>query len=759
MSLRASLLVTICASSLLAEAGGPAVSIALADEVPPVTGRSQPAAGTVTGHPAARARNAGQGTAAHGTTDAGNADSRHEDIVVTAARRNRMYVTSGGDLGALGNKKGLDVPFNIRSYNSSLILNQQSQTLGDVLLNDPTVRTTMGYGNYAQLFQIRGFTLYGDDVAIDGLYGVTPRQLVSPQLYDSVQVLNGASAFLNGAAPGGSAIGGNVNLIPKRAGATDITRITGDYTSSGQGGGAFDISRRFGKDRAFGFRFNAAGMDGETAIKGERHDDVALGVAFDWHNDDTRINMNMNYQKQQVFGGRSAIIVSSLATDMPAPKATSPSENWGQRWAYTDLSYLFGTFNVEHDFGSHITAYGKFGAQSGNEMGNYATTTLTNSVTGAGTVGAMADAYNVMNEATQAGVHAHVTTGPIRHEINAGGSAIWEESDAAYSMSLVSQAGNIYHPTQFTPSETYSGGILNNPGRVSWNKLYSLFLSDTMTFWHDRIALTGGFRYQDILSDSFAYGTGKLSTHYDAAAFSPVIGLVIHPVRHAALYFNRIQGLSAGQTVGSTYVNAGQVFAPYQSTQYEVGAKYDIGRFAAGVAFFQTSMPYGLTEAYGNTGQEIYTQDGRQRNRGMELTFNGEILRGLRFNGGLTLIDAKQTHTAGGTYDGKTVIGVPNYTINGNLEYDVPFIKGLTLVGRVISTGKQQFNNANTTHLPAWSRFDLGARYTFLAASKPLTARFEVDNIGNQRYWASVYESDLVMGDPETFKFSISADL
>ncbi|MCE2575242.1 TonB-dependent siderophore receptor [Komagataeibacter sp. FNDCR2] len=753
MSLRALCLSTICISSLLAGTRGPAVSVASASEASPVQQKAKTASASGA-QPAASPK---KDTA---PKDAKDADAGgHEDIVVTAARKNRMYVTSGGDLGALGNKKGLDVPFNIRSYNSSLILNQQSQTLGDVLLNDPTVRTTMGYGNYAQLFQIRGFTLYGDDVAIDGLYGVTPRQLVSPQLYDSVQVLNGASAFLNGAAPGGSAIGGNVNLIPKRAAATDITRITGDYTSSGQGGGAFDISRRFGKDHAFGFRFNAAGMDGETPIKGERHDDVALGAEFDWHNEDTRINMNMNYQKQQVFGGRSAIIVSSLAAGMPAPRATAPSENWGQRWAYTDLAYLFGTLNIEHDFGEHITAYGKFGAQSGNEMGNYATTTLTNSHTGDGTVGAMADAYNVMNQATQAGVRAHVTTGPIRHEFNAGGSAIWEESDSAYAMSLTPQAGNIYHPTQFTPAETFTGGNLSNPGRVAWNKLYSLFLSDTMTFWHDRIALTGGFRYQDILSDSFDYGSGKLNTHYNAAAFSPVIGLVIHPVSNVSLYFNRIQGLSAGQTVGSTYVNAGQVFAPYQSTQYEVGAKYDVGRFAAGVAFFQTSMPYGLTEAYGNTGQSIYTQDGRQRNQGMELTLNGEIVRGLRFNGGLTLIDAKQMHTAGGTYNGKTVIGIPNYTINGNLEYDVPFIKGLTLVGRVISTGKQQFNNANTAHLPAWSRFDLGARYTFLAAQKPLTARFEVDNIGNQRYWASVYQSDLVMGDPETFKFSISADL
>ncbi|MCT6836717.1 MAG: hypothetical protein M3036_03570, partial [Bifidobacteriales bacterium] len=69
-----------------------------------------------------------------------------------------------------------------------------------------------GYGNFSEVFIIRGLPIYGDDVAINGLYGITPRQLVSPQLYDSVQVMNGANAFLNGAAPGGTSIGGNINL-------------------------------------------------------------------------------------------------------------------------------------------------------------------------------------------------------------------------------------------------------------------------------------------------------------------------------------------------------------------------------------------------------------------------------------------------------------------------------------------------------------------------------------------------------------------
>src|SRR3546814_7297932 len=92
-------------------------------------------------------------------------------------------------------------PFSIKTYSEALILNQQPQTLGQVLENDPSVRTTLGFGIAGELFVIRGFALSGDDVGFGGLYGIAPRQLVAPDLSQSVQVLNGSSAFLNGAAP------------------------------------------------------------------------------------------------------------------------------------------------------------------------------------------------------------------------------------------------------------------------------------------------------------------------------------------------------------------------------------------------------------------------------------------------------------------------------------------------------------------------------------------------------------------------------
>ena len=85
-------------------------------------------------------------------------------IIVTAQRANQSGVEQQGSVGVLGDKDAADVPFSIRSYNAALILNQQPQTLGQVLENDPTIRTTTGFGIAGELFVIRGFSLAGDDI-------------------------------------------------------------------------------------------------------------------------------------------------------------------------------------------------------------------------------------------------------------------------------------------------------------------------------------------------------------------------------------------------------------------------------------------------------------------------------------------------------------------------------------------------------------------------------------------------------------------
>ncbi len=679
----------------------------------------------------------------------------NESIVVRAKRRNQTEVRLGGQLGALGDKNGLDVPFSIKSYGAALILNQQPQTLGQVLENDPSVRTTFGYGNFSEVFVIRGFPVYSDDVSVDGLYGVAPRQLVSPELYDQVQVLDGANAFLNGAAPGGSSIGGGVNLVMKRAGEEPLLRLTGTYASDSLGGGAIDMSRRFGRDKQFGVRINASGSSGGTTLDGEHRDSTTVGGAFDWRSDRAHLSLDVAYQNKGVRFGRTEIF---LAPGVQVPKVPSNTRNYGERWAYTRLKDVFGVLHGDYKLLPNLTAYADVGGRDGSENGDYSSLTLSNGSTGAGIAGFMRVPRTDDNESVRGGLRAKLATGPIRHTLDLGGSGLWETGRYAYA-SAGKSAANLYTPIYAPlPKITGIGGDLADPFPINRTNLASVYGSDTLSAFDDRASLIVGVREQRIVVNSYAYATGRLSAHYDASRATPVVGLVVHPTRDTSLYFNRIEGLAQGQIAPATASNAGQLFPPYTSAQYEVGAKLERSRFSASLALFQIEQPSAFSRP-GASGVPDFVVDGMQRNRGIEATVSGDLTRGLRLIGGVTLNDPVLTRTLNGATDGNKAIGIPDYTMNANLEYDLPFLHGGTVTGRVIQTGTQQVNTANTLQLPSWTRFDLGARYTFVAQKRPVTLRFGVDNVANERYWASSFGGYLLQGDARTYKLSLSVDL
>ncbi len=279
--------------------------------------------------------------------------------------------------------------------------------------------------------------------------------------------------------------------------------------------------------------------------------------------------------------------------------------------------------------------------------------------------------------------------------------------------------------------------------------------------------LTGGLRLQSIKVRSYnAYNGGLLDTTYDESAVTPVVGLVVKPVDGVSLFANRIEGLQQGPTapLDPGLINSNAVFAPYKSTQYEVGGKVAIGGIDAALTLFQIEQPsaYAIPVDPANpTGPQIYGLFGKQRNRGAELTLAGEVAPGLRLIGGASVVDAKLRETAGGANDGNRAAGVPEYTANLNAEWDLAFVPGLTLTGRVVHTGPQAVNVANTLEIGDWTRVDLGARYVFAAGDKPVTLRLGVDNVANARYWASAFDTfsaALLQGAPRTVRASASID-
>lgn len=680
-----------------------------------------------------------------------------EEIVVTAQRENATEVTNGGDAGVLGNKHAADLAFSIRSFDESLILNQQPLTLGDVLDNDPTVRTTYGFGNAAELFVIRGFALFGDDVGLNGLYGIAPRQIVAPELYDSVQVLNGASAFLNGAAPGGSSLGGSVNLKLKRAGFDPLTRATLGYTSDAHFGGSFDVSRRFGDNGEWGLRVNGAYRDGETSVDREDRRTQVIGGALDYDGGNFRAALDLAYQEVRVDHLRPKVTLDPGLTAIPAvPEADA---NQAQDYTYTELHDVFGTLSLEWDIADNALLYARAGARDGREDGIYGGITLTDAATGDGFDDALIVPRTDNNEAVEAGLRVNLGE-TVTHELNFGGSMNWQTNRDAFDF-RDEFAANIYdfEPMPLPPSTVAPwnpGGDLDDPFPRLKSRLWSAFASDTIGLWDDSLLITGGVRLQTIHVETFGADDGLLDTVYDEDAITPVVGVVFKPLPYVSLYANRIEALQQGPRVPleDGLENRDTVLAPRKSTQYEAGAKLALGRFLyAGLAFYQIERPGEgvITEP---DGTQRYGYIGDQRHRGIEFTLNGEPVEGLRLIGGFSTIDAELDA-------GSEVAGVPGFTADANVEWDLPFVRGLTLTGRMTHTGEQWVNTANTLRLDDWTVFDLGARYVFAAGGKPVTLRLTVNNVANKRYWASAFdafEAALLQGRPRTVNASISVD-
>lgn len=701
------------------------------------------------------------------------ADDENE-VIVTALRRNATGVARAGSVGILGDKRAEDVPFTIKSYNEALILNQQPQSLGQVLENDPGIRTTVGFGIAGELFVIRGFALAGDDVGFDGLYGIAPRQLVAPELLQSVQVLNGASAFLNGAAPGGSGVGGSVNLMPKRAGSEPVGRATLGYTSDAHVGGSFDIGRRFGGDGRWGVRVNGAARRGDVAIDDEFRSSYVLGGALDYDGGPLRISLDLAYQRVKVRHMRPKLVLGAGVTAIPrVPGATV---NYGQPWQFTTLRDVFGQARLEYDLGDNAMVYAQFGARDGSERGFYQTITLTNLGTGAATASGSFIPRTDNNEAATAGFRAKLGDGWMTHEFNFGGSVNWLVNRNAFEFYAASPVlTNIYAPVDVArPSAVTSrGGNLADPFPIGRTRLQSAFASDTIGLWGDRVLATAGLRLQAIRTTGYSNVTGLRTTRYESDAVTPVFGLVVKPAQGLSLYANRIEALVPGAIAAATGANpnggaalpvsnAGEALPPYISTQYEVGAKAAFGPVTASLAWFRIDrdLPI-LTFDPDRAGFLRFGPFGTQRNSGVEFSLEAQPVRGLRLIGGASIVDARLRRTQNGLNQGNDAVGVPEYLVNANAEWDLPFAPALTLTGRVVRTGKQAANLANTLTLPAWTRFDLGARYVIAAGGTPITLRANVDNVANKRYWASAFDTfrpDLLQGLPRTYKASVSVD-
>ncbi|WP_306555683.1 TonB-dependent siderophore receptor [Acidovorax sp.] len=669
-------------------------------------------------------------------------------------------VARGGRAGILGTKDAMDTPFSITSYTNELIQDRHARSVGDVLQNDPTVRVARGFGNFQEAFFIRGFILDSDDTAYNGLYSLLPRQYIATELFERVEVLRGASAFLNGASPNGGGLGGSINLLPKRAPNEPLNRVTFGVASGGQTQVAADIARRFGPDGNTGIRVNAAARNGGTAVD---HEDVQLGllaVGLDWRSRDVRLSGDIGWQDHRLKNTRTNVTLGSAVTTVPS--VPDNQTNFAQPWSYSNERDVFGTLRGEWDLSPSTTAWAAAGARRGEEANSLANLTVTNAASGAATTYRFDNTRKDSVSTGELGLRGKLQTGSVGHEWVAVASHFSADKKNAYAMDWRNtHATNLYNPVATSlpgfSANTLYGGNLADPRRTGSTRLTSLALGDTMSLLDNRLLLTAGLRHQKIEIANYAYGTAVQTDRYDQSRTSPLLAAVYKVDKSLSVYANYVEGLSQGQTAPSTATNRGEMLAPYVSKQKEVGIKFDAGRVGGSVALFSTTKP----RAFLNTAN-LFSASGKDRHQGIELAVQGEATKGLRLLGGLTWLDAKQQTTGAAATDGQRVIGVPKLQANLGAEWDVPGVPGLAVDGRWVHTGASYANATNTLRVPGWNRLDVGARYMTEVQGKLVTLRARIDNLTNRNYWASVggYPGSgyLVVGAPRTLSLSVSVD-
>ena len=683
------------------------------------------------------------------------------------------------NLGSLGEKSTIDTPFSVTTYTDKLIQDQQASSVSEVLRNDPSIRETTNAGHLNENVQIRGFAVGFEDYNLNGLFGMAPTGRIPTDILDSVTLLKGPNALVAGMAPAGS-VGGVVMAQTKRA-TKDLTQVSAMYEDGGYYKSGFDVARRFGENKEFGARASASSGQGEHIIDGMDDKNASGVVALDYTTDKLKVNFDAYAVRDKRDNGSPAMVCFACSNPTLGivgigyvPKAPEGDSNYfsnlkgEQRAQYVGLSgeykvtpdwklFLGGGYAEKEYIGHLFGTRMMMGTITGNKANG-----LTGTYLGSENY-ALSQYYRVgsheHNVAANTGFEGKFETGFIKHTLGLRADYLTRKYSQHSGPTTSYFLTNLYNPDVGSNAQMPS----TYPKIVPYadNTYVSYTLTDQLSMLDDKLQLILGARYQDM--DIKALTT---NTKFSDDKVSPSIGIVVKPFgENFSFYGSYVEGLSQGKNLSDTTyindVNYNKTFAPFQTKQYEVGAKYQLGSWLNTLALYQIEKPdlmttkFAAADANGKT--QITTDDAETRSRGIEWSFSGNIIDGLNVIGNLAYIDAEYKKAL--TNQGNTIYGIPKFTGSLGLDYAIPTLEGLNVNTRVSYIGDQYLNSTNTLKLPDYTIFDLGASYKVKVGGVDTTFRANVDNVANKKYWAGVFNDNYaIIGEARTYKLGVTFD-
>ncbi|MGF6488402.1 TonB-dependent siderophore receptor [Pseudomonas frederiksbergensis] len=656
----------------------------------------------------------------------------------------------------------LDTPASISVVNEAMIKDQQARLLSEVLRNDASVGESYAPVGYYENFVVRGFSLNSaSSYKINGRT-ITGEQNVGLENKQQVELLKGLSGLQSGV----SEPGGLVNYVTKRPG--DVRSVTVSTDDRGSGYLATDVGGWFGSEQQFGLRANLAHEDLHSYVEHTNGQRDFASLAFDWNiSPNALLQLDAEYQtKEQRSAPGYQLLGGSSLPHHASPKKLLAHQS-GSKPVTTDALNLNGNFEyrfsdqwkgnlsasrsrvVIDDYSSF--AWGCYGSAScaGAAVPNYFSPE------------GDYDIYDFRspddtrrNDEVQAVLSGHFETGGLGHELSVGTSAFRRVVDKRDAINQMIGSANINsEPADFAPYD----GPLNDSYRRLDSRQYGLFFNDRISFNEQWQAVLGG---REVRLDEETFDSqGDTTRHTQRYEFLPQAALIYKPVQNLSLYTRYSKGLSLGGEAAWFTTNAYEILAPTVSRQIEAGIKYDWQRISLAAALFQIRQAYQYSRP-NDDGTFTFTQQGEQKNTGLELSANGWASQRLQISASVAAIRARVTDSGTPAYEGHQAINVPTLRANLYGDYALPWFDGLALLGAVQYSASKYANRQGEVQTGAYAIFNIGSRYSTRIDGYDTVFRLTVDNLFDKRYWrdAGEYMGDgyLFQGAPLTARLSAS---
>lgn len=644
-----------------------------------------------------------------------------------------------------------------------VITEQGALTITEATRNVAGVTQFSNYGGPGESMSMRGFRgtpVLRNGVGMDSDFR-TASAIADMQGVESVEVIKGSAAVLQGIGNGLGAAGGVINLVTKTPNFSNKREIGFRTGSYGQVRPTLDFEQVLDKKETISFRFNGAyeRNDGWRTYVNNNH--YYFNPSLAWKIDDkTKFTVEMEYLNGDYTPDKGTV---NLGPDYVNELFTMPHNRFmGFRQDNMNVNSLNYVARFERQLSE------KFSVRVSSVNSIYKTNTLDSSLS----------LYKPQKDIVDWSEYAE-----RKRSINKGDS---DDRNTVFQADLIGKdifTGALKHTFQVgfdfrqnsVESHSYNGYVngqlfaekinvledINNerPDNVEYRMSskggYTKTVTPTYGFMaQDYIQI--GDKLSAMLGVRYSRLNGNTTANATVDRWNPILGLIYKPQENISTFISYTSTSSLRQS-NNKMVDGGYA-GPSDTNQVEFGFKSNWFNNHLGVNFsyFFINQDNLLAQYIDGNGvaTNTYMKVGALKRNGFELEVNGKITKNLEVMLGYANLIARYQDSPN-YVDGSAPMNAPEHTANGwvNYKFDQGAIKGLSVGlgayyvgGRPVNEysrsadGHGSYVNMRPFDMPEYLTVNAQLGYSY----KNATLKVFMNNIFNELGYTSYYRGGYI---------------